>query len=73
MEEALRYEIIFAPEAEEDLLPLRATDRATVLDAIETHLRYSRRRSARAESSAWTIWLGRNTGYALVTFAHFTM
>jgi len=36
----LRYEIIFAPQAEEDLLALRANERSQVLDAIETHLRY---------------------------------
>jgi hypothetical protein len=36
----LRYEIIFAPQAEEDLLALRANERGEVLDAIETHLRY---------------------------------
>ncbi|MCB0062434.1 MAG: type II toxin-antitoxin system RelE/ParE family toxin [Caldilineaceae bacterium] len=36
----MRYEIIFAPEAEEDLDNLRASDRSKVLDAIETHLRY---------------------------------
>lgn len=37
----LRYEIIFAPEAEEDLLVLQAYDRAKVLDAIEMHLRFA--------------------------------
>ena len=36
----MRYDIIFAPEAEEDLLALRANERGEVLDAIETHLRY---------------------------------
>lgn len=36
----MRYEIIFAPEAEEDLDNLRASDRSKVLDAIESHLRY---------------------------------
>ena len=36
----MRYEIIFAPQAEEDLLALRAGERTEVLDAIETHLRY---------------------------------
>lgn len=36
----MRYEIIFAPEADEDIASLRAIDRAKVLDAIETHLRY---------------------------------
>ncbi len=36
----MRYEIILAPQAEEDLLSLRANERAEVLDAIETHLRF---------------------------------
>ena len=36
----MKYDIIFAPEAEEDLERLGAYDRVKVLDAIETHLRY---------------------------------
>jgi mRNA interferase RelE/StbE len=36
----VRYEIIFAPEADEDIFSLRAIDRAKVLDTIELHLRY---------------------------------
>jgi mRNA-degrading endonuclease RelE of RelBE toxin-antitoxin system len=36
----LRYTIVFAPQAEEDLIALRASDRAKVLDAIEIHLSY---------------------------------
>jgi mRNA-degrading endonuclease RelE of RelBE toxin-antitoxin system len=36
----LRYTIIFAPQAEEDLLALRAHERAKVLDMIERHLSY---------------------------------
>jgi mRNA-degrading endonuclease RelE of RelBE toxin-antitoxin system len=36
----LAYEIIFMPEAREDLLVLGAYDRKKVLDAIEIHLRY---------------------------------
>lgn len=54
----MRYEIIFAPEAEEDLLLLRANERSEVLDAIETHLRYepekvSRSRIKRLEGIEW--------------------
>lgn len=54
----MRYEIIFAPEAEEDLDILSAYDRAKVLDAIETHLRYepekvSRSRIKRLENMEW--------------------
>lgn len=36
----MAYEIIFTPEAREDLLAIRTHDRKRVLDAIETHLRY---------------------------------
>jgi mRNA interferase RelE/StbE len=36
----MRYEIVLAPEAVEDLKGLKARDRATVKDAIETHLRH---------------------------------
>ena len=37
----MRYAIIFAPEAVEDLRDLKANVRATVRDAIETHLRHT--------------------------------
>ncbi|MDY6783640.1 MAG: type II toxin-antitoxin system RelE/ParE family toxin [Cyanobacteriota bacterium] len=36
----MRYEIIFSPEAENDIAALRASNRAKALDAIETYLRY---------------------------------
>ena len=36
----MRYEIVLAPEAVEDLERLEANDRAAVRDAIELHLRY---------------------------------
>jgi mRNA-degrading endonuclease RelE of RelBE toxin-antitoxin system len=54
----LRYEIIFAPQAEEDLLALRAKERSEVVDAIETHLRYepkkiSKSRIKRLEGLDW--------------------
>ena len=54
----MRYEIIFAPQAEEDLLALRANDRSEVLDSIETHLRYepekvSKSRIKRLEGLEW--------------------
>ncbi len=35
----MRYDIIVSPEAKDDLLRLSARDRATLLDAIECHLR----------------------------------
>ena len=54
----MRHEIVFAPQAEEDLLALRANERAEVLDAIETHLRYepekaSKSRIKRLEGLEW--------------------
>ena len=36
----MRYEIILAPEADEDRKHLSARDRSTVRDAMKTHLRY---------------------------------
>lgn len=36
----MRYTILFSPQAEDDLLSLRAHERAKVLDAIEVHLTY---------------------------------
>lgn len=36
----MAYEIIFTPEARDDLLAIRTHDRKRVLDAIEIHLRY---------------------------------
>jgi mRNA-degrading endonuclease RelE of RelBE toxin-antitoxin system len=54
----LRYAIIFATEAEADLLALRANERSEVLDAIETHLRFepekvSKSRIMRLEGIEW--------------------
>ena len=54
----MRYEILFAPQAEEDLLALRANERGEVLDAIEIHLRYepektSKSRIKRLEGMEW--------------------
>jgi mRNA interferase RelE/StbE len=54
----LRYEILFAPQAEEDLLILRANERSEVVEAIETHLRYepekvSKSRIKRLEGIEW--------------------
>lgn len=36
----MKYEIVFSPEAEDDIGRFRASDRAKILDAIELHLRY---------------------------------
>lgn len=54
----MRYEIILAPEAEEDLLNLKASDRAKATNAIEKYLRYepektSKSRIKRLEGMEW--------------------
>jgi mRNA-degrading endonuclease RelE of RelBE toxin-antitoxin system len=36
----MRHEIVLAPEAAEDFKALKASDRATIRDAMEDHLRY---------------------------------
>lgn len=46
----MRYTIIFSPQAEEDLLALRAHERVKVLDAIERHLRYEHRKESKSRS-----------------------
>lgn len=54
----MRYTIIFAPQAEDDLLALRAKDRAKVLDTIEVHLTHepekeSKSRIKRLQGYQW--------------------
>jgi mRNA-degrading endonuclease RelE of RelBE toxin-antitoxin system len=44
----LRYEIILAPEAVDDLKRLTARGRAEVLDALETHLRHEPTKTRRS-------------------------
>ena len=44
----MRFEIILAPEAVEDLHALKATVRSTVRDALETHLRYEPMKTSRS-------------------------
>jgi mRNA interferase RelE/StbE len=44
----MRFAIILAPEAVEDLNALKANLRATVRDAIETHLRHEPRKTSRS-------------------------
>src|SRR5438477_3017972 len=44
----MRFEIVLAPEAVEDLKRLAANVRATVRDALETHLRYEPERVSRS-------------------------
>jgi mRNA-degrading endonuclease RelE of RelBE toxin-antitoxin system len=43
----MRYEIVLAPEAVEDLNSLKANLRAEVTDAIEQHLRHEPRRTSK--------------------------
>jgi mRNA interferase RelE/StbE len=44
----MRFEIILAPEAVDDLRALKATVRSTVRDALETHLRYQPMKTSRS-------------------------
>ena len=44
----MRFAIILAPEAVEDLLSLRANIRATVRAALETHLRHEPTKTSRS-------------------------
>jgi mRNA interferase RelE/StbE len=44
----MRYEIIFAPEAAQDLKRLSARDRSIVQDAIEKHLRHEPERTSKS-------------------------
>lgn len=44
----MRFEIVLAPTAVDDLTSLRASVRATVRDAIETHLRHEPRKVSRS-------------------------
>ena len=44
----MRHEILFAPEAVQDLKRLSARDRSIVQDAIEEHLRYEPERTSRS-------------------------
>ena len=43
----MAYEIIFAPEAIEDLQRLRAVDRSGIATAIATHLRHQPRKASK--------------------------
>lgn len=44
----MRFEIVLAPEAVENLRTLEATVRSEVRDAIETHLRHEPRKESRS-------------------------
>ncbi len=44
----MKYEILFAPEAVEDLRRLSARDRSTVKETIEIHLRYEPERVSKS-------------------------
>jgi mRNA-degrading endonuclease RelE of RelBE toxin-antitoxin system len=43
----MRYEIILAPEAVEDLRKLKANERTAVKEALETHLRHEPTKTSR--------------------------
>lgn len=44
----MRFEIVLAPEAVEDLRRLKPADRAAIKDALETHLRHEPARTSRS-------------------------
>jgi mRNA interferase RelE/StbE len=44
----MRFEILLAPEAVEDLRKLKASDRAVVKEALETHLRHGPTKTSRS-------------------------
>jgi len=44
----MRFAVILAPEAIEDLRRLKANDRAAVKTALETHLRYEPKKTSRS-------------------------
>ena len=44
----MRYEIILAPEAVEDLRRLRAKERTAVKEALETHLRHEPNKTSKS-------------------------
>jgi mRNA interferase RelE/StbE len=44
----MRFSIVLAPEAIDDLKRLKANARSTLLDALETHLRHEPRRTSRS-------------------------
>jgi len=44
----MRFEIVLAPEAVEDLRSFKANVRSTVRDALETHLRHEPRKASRS-------------------------
>jgi mRNA-degrading endonuclease RelE of RelBE toxin-antitoxin system len=45
----MRHEIVLAPEAAEDFKALKASDRATIRDAIEDHLRHEPTRTRKSQ------------------------
>jgi mRNA-degrading endonuclease RelE of RelBE toxin-antitoxin system len=44
----MRFEIVLAPEAVEDLRSLKANERGAVKEALETHLRHEPTRTSRS-------------------------
>ena len=52
----MRHEVTLAPEAVEDLSKLKATMRARVRDAIETHLRHEPEKATRSRIKQLRGW-----------------
>ena len=48
----MRYEIIFAPDADKAMEKIRAYDRVTLLDAIERHLRHEPTKTSKSRIKA---------------------
>ena len=44
----MQYKIVLAPQAEEDLLNLKAHERAKAIEAIEKHLRYEPEKTSKS-------------------------
>jgi mRNA interferase RelE/StbE len=44
----MRFEILLAPEAVEDLRKFRANERSTIREALETHLRHEPTKTSRS-------------------------
>jgi mRNA interferase RelE/StbE len=58
----MRFEIVLAPEAIEDLRSLPAHIRSGVREALETHLRYEPTKVSKNRINAFEAYRGRNTG-----------
>jgi len=62
----MRYEIVLAPEAVDDLKRLKSAMRTTVRNALETHLRYEPNKTSRSRIKRATTWFACETAAVLV-------